>query len=99
MLNLDNADARGPYVERLFEGFAFLMGRLREKFDDDPTGLIAGLFSLLCPHYLRTIPSRSVAEFTSDGQEMKVMMRIIKGIEVLFRPIGEKKTRYRDTTT
>ena len=30
-LNLDKAGARDPYVERLFEGFAFLMGRLREN--------------------------------------------------------------------
>jgi len=35
MLNLDKPGARDPYVERLFEGFAFLMGRLREKLDDD----------------------------------------------------------------
>jgi type VI secretion system protein ImpG len=34
-LNLDKPGARDPYVERLFEGFAFLMGRLREKLDDD----------------------------------------------------------------
>ncbi len=35
MLNLDKAGARDPFVERLFEGFAFLMGRMREKLDDD----------------------------------------------------------------
>lgn len=34
MLNLDKTGARDPYVERLFEGFAFLMGRLREKLDE-----------------------------------------------------------------
>ena len=33
MLNLDKPGARDPYVERLFEGFAFLMGRLREKLE------------------------------------------------------------------
>ena len=36
MLNLDKPGARDPYVERLFEGFAFLMGRLREKLEEDP---------------------------------------------------------------
>ena len=30
-LNLDKPGARDPYVERLFEGFAFLMGRLARK--------------------------------------------------------------------
>lgn len=62
MLNLDKPGARDPYVERLFEGFAFLMGRLREKLDDDLPELTEGLVSLLWPHYLRTIPSLSVVE-------------------------------------
>ena len=56
-LNLDKAGARDPYVERLFEGFAFLMGRLREKLDDDLPELTGGLVSMIWPHYLRTIPS------------------------------------------
>ena len=59
MLNLD-------FVERLFEGFAFLMGRMREKLDDDLPELTEGVVSLLWPHYLRTIPSMSVVEFTPD---------------------------------
>ncbi|MDO6410080.1 type VI secretion system baseplate subunit TssF [Pantoea phytobeneficialis] len=99
MLNLDKAGARDPYVERLFEGFAFLMGRLREKLDDDLPELTEGLVSLLWPHYLRTIPSLSVVEFTPDWQMMKEPMRIARGFEVLSRPIGEKGTRCRYTTT
>ncbi len=35
MLDLDKAGTPDPYVERLFEGFAFSVGRLREKIDDD----------------------------------------------------------------
>ncbi|AVJ17113.1 type VI secretion system baseplate subunit TssF [Serratia sp. MYb239] len=99
MLGLDRAGARDPYVERLFEGFAFLMGRLREKLDDDLPELTEGLVSLLWPHYLRTIPSMSVVEFTPDWREMKEKMGIAKGFEVLSRPIGEKGTRCRYTTT
>ncbi|WP_279051440.1 type VI secretion system baseplate subunit TssF [Cedecea davisae] len=99
MLNLDKAGARDPYVERLFEGFAFLMGRLREKLDDDIPELTEGLVSLLWPHYLRTIPSMSIVEFTPDWREMKEKMRIEKGFEVLSRPIGEKNTRCRYSTT
>ncbi|MGH8409629.1 MAG: type VI secretion system baseplate subunit TssF, partial [Pseudomonas sp.] len=48
-LNLDKQGARDPSVERLFEGFAFLMGRLREKLDDDLPELTEGLVSLLWP--------------------------------------------------
>lgn len=99
MLNLDKADARDPYVERLFEGFAFLMGRLRAKLDDDLPELTEGLVSLLWPHYLRTIPSMSIVEFTPDWRGMKEPMRIDKGFEVLSRPIGEKGTRCRYSST
>ncbi|MFG6075217.1 type VI secretion system baseplate subunit TssF [Erwinia sp. OPT-41] len=99
LLNLDKADARDPYVERLFEGFAFMMGRLREKLDDDLPELTEGLVTLLWPHYLRTIPSMSIVEFSPDWREMKEKIAIAKGFEILSRPIGEKATRCRYTTT
>jgi len=98
-LNLDKSGARDPYVERLFEGFAFLMGRLREKLDDDLPELTEGLVSLLWPHYLRTIPSLSIVEFTPEWQGMKERMLVAKGFEVLSRPIAERATRCRYTTT
>lgn len=98
-LNLDKAGARDPYVERLFEGFAFLMGRLREKLDDDLPELTEGLVSLLWPHYLRTIPSLSVVELTPDHLPMKRDETIDAGFEVLSRPIGPQRTRCRYTTT
>ncbi|WP_159565011.1 type VI secretion system baseplate subunit TssF [Budvicia diplopodorum] len=98
-LNLDKAGARDPYVERLFEGFAFLMGRLREKLDDDLPELTEGLVSLLWPHYLRTIPSLSIVEFTPDWMGMKECLSVPKGLEVLSRPVGEHQTRCRYTTS
>ncbi|WP_310607486.1 type VI secretion system baseplate subunit TssF [Buttiauxella brennerae] len=98
-LNLDKSGARDPYVERLFEGFAFLMGRLREKLDDDLPELTEGLVSMLWPHYLRTIPSLSIVEFTPDWRGMKETMAVARGFEVLSRPLGERRTRCRYTTT
>jgi len=74
MLNLDKTGARDPYVERLFEGFAFLMGRLREKLDDDLPELTEGLVSLLWPHYMRTIPSLSVVAFTPDWRQLRKIL-------------------------
>lgn len=72
MLDLDKAGTPDPYVERLFEGFAFSMGRLREKIDDDLPELTEGLVSMLWPHYLRTIPSLSVVAFTPALQTVKM---------------------------
>ncbi|NAT57957.1 type VI secretion system baseplate subunit TssF [Pseudomonas syringae pv. actinidifoliorum] len=98
-LNLDKPGAQDPYVERLFEGFAFLMGRLREKLDDDLPELTEGLVSLLWPHYLRTIPSLSVVEMVPALAQMKSSEVIGKGFEVLSQPIGPQRTRCRYTTT
>jgi len=99
LLDLDKAGIPDPYVERLFEGFAFSMGRLREKIDDDLPELTEGLVSMLWPHYLRTIPSLSVVAFTPDLPSMKMAERIAAGLEVISQPIGPKKSicRYRTT--
>ena len=99
MLNLDKAGARDPYVERLFEGFAFLMGRLREKLDDDLPELTEGLVSLLWPHYMRTIPSLSVVAFDPEWQQLKQAEVLPEGFSVLSRPVGPDKTvcQYRTT--
>ncbi|MGH8380157.1 type VI secretion system baseplate subunit TssF [Pseudomonas sp.] len=98
-LNLDKPGVRDPYVERLFEGFAFLMGRLREKLDDDLPELTEGLVSLLWPHYLRTIPSLSVVELIADLEQMKNSEIVAKGFEVLSQPVGPRRTRCHYTTT
>ncbi|QXH59822.1 type VI secretion system baseplate subunit TssF [Pseudomonas azerbaijanorientalis] len=98
-LNLDKPGTRDPYVERLFEGFAFLMGRLREKLDDDLPELTEGLVSLLWPHYLRTIPSLAIVELAPEGAQMKRSEVIAAGFEVLSQPIGPQRTRCRYTTT
>lgn len=99
MLNLDKAAARDPYVERLFEGFAFLMGRLREKLDDDLPELTEGLVSLLWPHYMRTIPSLAVVAFELEWQQLKQAEILPEGFSVLSRPVGPDKTvcQYRTT--
>lgn len=99
MLNLDKVGDRDPYVERLFEGFAFMMGRLREKLDDDLPELTEGLVSLLWPHYLRTIPSLSVVELAPAHRAMKVSDEIDAGFEVMSQPVGSKGTRCRYRTT
>lgn len=99
MLNLDKNGARDPYVERLFEGFAFLMGRLREKLDDDLPELTEGLVSLLWPHYMRTIPSLSVVAFMPDWRQLRKMEVLENGFSVLSRPVGPDNTvcQYRTT--
>ena len=99
MLDLDKVGIPDPYVERLFEGFAFSMGRLRAKIDDHLPEFTEGLMSLLWPHYLRTIPSLSIVELLPDIDVLKMSERINAGFGVLSQPVGPKKTvcQYRTT--
>lgn len=54
-------------IERLFEGFSFLGGMLRQKLDDDVPELTHGLFSLLWPNYLRPTPATSIVQYEPSG--------------------------------
>ena len=86
-LGLDQLGERDPHVERLFEGFAFLMGRLRQKIDDDLPELTEGLVSMLWPHYLRMIPSLSILELEPSAAAGEQHNRVEPGFQVLSDPI------------
>lgn len=88
MLNLDRVGDRDPYVERLFEGFAFMTARLRQKLDDELPELTEGLVSLLWPHYLRMIPSLSILEIQPDFAVLQKPEILPANIEVRSEPIG-----------
>ncbi|GKX56745.1 type VI secretion protein ImpG [Leminorella grimontii] len=99
MLNLDRVGDRDPYVERLFEGFAFLMGRLRQKLDDDLPELTEGIVSLLWPHYLRIIPSLSIVELMPDYGVLARKEVVEAGFGVQTAPVGPARTRCKYRTT
>ncbi|MGH8788827.1 MAG: type VI secretion system baseplate subunit TssF [Cupriavidus necator] len=87
MLNIDRIGERDPHVERLFEGFAFLMGRLRHKLDDELPELTEGLVSMLWPHYLRMIPSLSILELSPVAGALQRRETLPSGLEVMSDPI------------
>jgi len=88
MLNVDRIGERDPHVERLFEGFAFLMGRLRHKLDDALPELTEGLVSMLWPHYLRMIPSLSILELRPSYGKLTSRQTLAPGLEVMSEPIS-----------
>jgi len=88
MLHLDRVGDRDPYVERLYEGFAFLTGRLQQKLDDELPELTEGLVSLLWPHYLRMIPSLSVVEFVPLAKKHERTEQVPAGVKVRSKPIS-----------
>jgi type VI secretion system protein ImpG len=98
-LNVDAVGDRDPYVERLFEGFAFLAARIREKLDDSFPELTEGLFNLMWPSLLQELPPVAIVQFkarTGQLQETRVLPR---GSELLSAPVGPELAVCRFTTT
>src|SRR6202163_2501593 len=71
-LVLEPTRCEDPHVERLLEGFAFLAARVHLRIDDDFPEISESLLSILYPHFIRPIPSMTVAEFHLDPNEGKM---------------------------
>jgi type VI secretion system protein ImpG len=98
-LNIDSVTDRDPYVERLFEGFALLTGRIREQLDDELPQYTEALCELLFPHFLRPIPSLSMVAFRGQGGRLRETTRLPRGTEVQSAPVGGDKVACRFVTT
>lgn len=85
-LNLRDARARDPHVERLIESFAFLAGRVRQRLDDDFPELTHGLLDLIFPHYLKPVPSLALLEFRPIPGMLRERQTVPRGFLVDSRP-------------
>ncbi|PHR56523.1 MAG: type VI secretion system baseplate subunit TssF [Arcobacter sp.] len=56
-------EGQDPDVERMLEGFAFLTGKLRQKFDEELPEVAHNLVQLLWPNYIRPVPSYTIIQF------------------------------------
>ena len=98
-LNIDSVADRDPYVERLFEGFALLTGRIREQLDDEMPQYTEALCEMLFPHFLRPIPSLSVVAFQGQAGRLREPVRLPRGTEVQSAPVGDDGVVCRFATT
>jgi type VI secretion system protein ImpG len=86
-----------PHVERLLESFAFLAARVHLKIDDDFPEITESLLNVLYPHFLRPIPSMSVAEFNVDPGQGKLTANLtIPRDTILYsRPVEGVPCKFR----
>ncbi len=63
--------AKDPDVERLFQGFAFLTGRLHERLDDRYSEIAEGFLHVLWPEALKPIPSVTMIQFEPDKKVLR----------------------------
>lgn len=90
-----SAEGDDPDVDRLFEGFAFLTGRIRQKLDDGLPEITHSLINLLWPNYLRPVPSMSILQFSAIPQALTVNKTIARGTEVQSVDVEQTRCQFK----
>lgn len=70
-LELGPEECPDPHVERLIESFAFLTGRIHRALDEELPDVAAAMLEVLYPHFLRPVPSMTIARFDPDPTQGK----------------------------
>jgi len=84
--NLASLVSGDPGAERLFEGFAFLIARLRLKLDDDIPEIIHDVIDALQPNALKPVPATTVVVF-SPKPNCRTSQEIPVGTELKSIPV------------
>ncbi len=98
LLSVDSVSDRDPYVERLFEGFAFLAGRVKEKLDDEYPELFHTLLDVLWPASIRPVPSLTILEYRPRQGSLQTVRHLPAGTTALSTQIGPDQVRCRFKT-
>ena len=96
-LVLEPDKCEDPHVERMIEAFSFLAARVHLKIDDEFPEITEALLSVLYPHYLRPIPSMSVAEFHVDADQVtpETGLKLERGAVLNSRPVNGVPCKFR----
>src|SRR6202047_1575869 len=96
-LVLEPTKCEDPHVERLLEAFAFLAARVHLKIDDEFPEISEALLTILYPHYMRPIPSMSVAEFELDPKQGNLSSGLLipRGSMLYSAPVNGVPCKYR----
>jgi type VI secretion system protein ImpG len=102
-LQLEPTKCEDPHVERLIEAFAFLAARVHLKIDDDFSEVSESVLNIVYPHYIRPIPSMSIAELRIDVEQgvPPTGFRVPRGTPLYSRPVDGVPCKFRtcyDTT-
>ena len=93
-LHLSERERKDPFVERLYEGFAFLAGRIHERLDDSFPEIAGGIIEILFPNMLKPFPSCSILQAKHKPGAITKPMLINKGSEIQTQS-GKYKVKYK----
>lgn len=80
-------EASDPDVERLLEGMAFLVGRLRQRLDAEMPELALSLLQLVWPHYLRPVAPITMVRFAFAEGASGTSIEVPRGTRVQSRAV------------
>jgi len=95
-LRMSQRHRKDPFVERLYEAFAFLAGRIHERLDDDFPEITGGLLEQLFPHFLRPFPSCAILQARPLSKTLNKPVHVKRGSEIQT-PTGKYKVKYKVT--
>ena len=72
-LGLGDQVSADPHVERLFQGFAFFAGRVRQQLEAEFPAFTEPLLDHVYPHYLKPTPSMAVVQFKPTPGESSLL--------------------------
>jgi type VI secretion system protein ImpG len=89
-----------PHVERMIQAFALLSSRIHKRLDDDFPLFAESFLDLLYPHYLRPLPSSSIACFDvgSSASQLSRATTIARGTQLHTRPLRGVTCKFRTTS-
>jgi type VI secretion system protein ImpG len=93
-LHLSERERKDPFVERLFEAFAFLTGRIHERLDDEFPEIAAGILEILFPNLLHPFPSCAILQARHKPGAISGQVIIKKGSEIQTQT-GKYKVKYK----
>jgi len=93
-LRMSERERKDPFVERLYEGFAFLAGRIQERLDDEFPEIAGGILEILFPNLLKPFPSCSILQLKSKPGAISKPILVKKGSEIQTTT-GKYKVRYK----
>ncbi len=93
-LHMSERERKDPFVERLFEGFSFLAGRIHERLDDEFPEIAGGILDILFPHLLKPFPSCAILQARHKPGAITAPVVIKKGSEIQTQT-GKYKVKYK----
>ena len=83
-----------PDVRRLFEGFAFLTAKLRQRMDEDLPELLQDLVAVLAPQLLAPVPPMTTVEWLPRPRALSAPQIIPRGTRLRSRPAAGTACRF-----